>query len=104
MSTEELITCQSCLEEKPISEFPASKTAKSGHMTICKACLGAKISEGRSRLGASSTPPHLQPLNPKFADKSPRQLIAALKELITELKARGYSYRGELTYLQRIKL
>lgn len=101
MNNPETITCPICHEAKPLTDFPTSCRAKSGHVSICRTCYGLRISTGKSR---NSPPPELQISNPKFEGQTPRQLIAALKELITELKARGYSYKGELTYLQRIKL
>lgn len=103
MDSNNTFTCRSCKEVKPLSEFPLSARAKSGHIAICKACHGARISAGR--VANNLVPPQdFSAANPKFAGQTPRQLIAALKELITELKFRGYSYKGELTYLQKIKL
>lgn len=52
----------------------------------------------------SSPPPDLSRRNPEFADIQDRELIARVRVLITELRARGFSYEGELTYLQKIKL
>ena len=100
---ETTIICQSCHTAKPISEFPLSPRSKTGHLSICKTCQGERISAGHIARNML-TPPDLHTANPKFADQTSRQLIAALRELITELKSRGYSYKGELTYLQKIKL
>ena len=47
MNTENMIRCRVCGELKPISDFPASPRTKSGHISICKTCQGARISAGR---------------------------------------------------------
>lgn len=47
MDSNNTFTCRSCKEVKPLSEFSLSARAKSGHMAICKACQGARISAGR---------------------------------------------------------
>lgn len=106
MNEPETFTCRVCHETKPLSDFPTHPKAKSGHSSVCRCCYGARISAGRAvrNLLPPPPPPALQPRNPKFEGLVPRQLIAEMKELIAELRARGYSYRGELTYLQRIKL
>lgn len=104
METEEIIICKSCNEAKPLSDFQISKHFKSGHATICKACHGKRIAAAHIARKTQCTPPHEICGNPKFADQSPRQLIASLRELIAELKSRGYSYKGELTYIQTIKI
>lgn len=101
MNPDELIICKSCGQSKPLVEFPSHPRAKSGHSSICKACYGKRISAGHS---VKSTPPDIQVSNPKFAGLTPRELISSLREIITELKCRGYLYKGELTYLHKIKL
>ncbi|WP_289741989.1 hypothetical protein [uncultured Duncaniella sp.] len=51
------------------------------------------------------TPPSaFKAYNPKFEGQQPLQLIAAMRELAEELKNRGFSYKGELTYLNVIKI
>lgn len=102
METLEMKTCSRCKSEKPVSEFAPSPRSHSGYMNICRACQSAAIKAGR--MANSLSPPILATPNPLFAEQSSRELIARLRELIQELKARGYSYKGELTYLQRIKL
>lgn len=105
MEAEEIIICKACNEAKPLSDFQISKHSKSGHVTICKACHGKRIAAAHIARKTQCIPPPPEICgNPKFAGQSPRQLIASLRELIAELKSRGYSYKGELTYIQTIKI
>lgn len=104
MNTNELIICKSCGQSKPLAEYPYNPRAKSGHTSICRACYGKRISAGRSEKSAPPPQCGLQHSNPKFADVTSRELILSLRELINELKCRGYTYKGSLTYLQTIKL
>lgn len=103
MDSTELIKCSACGELKPIDSFATNRRSKTGHLSICKTCQGARVKAGRKRVN-SLPPPLLDSRNPKFEGLTPRQLIASLREIVSELKARGYSYKGELTYTQRIKL
>lgn len=41
--------CKVCLEEKPLSDFYAMKSMKSGHMSKCKECLKKEIHAARKR-------------------------------------------------------
>ena len=41
--------CKICLEEKPLSDFYAMKTMKSGHMSKCKECFKKEMHEARKR-------------------------------------------------------
>lgn len=43
-------------------------------------------------------------LNPKFKDKTPRELQDDLKELKLELIARGFNCEINLTFLHKIKI
>lgn len=77
----------------PVSLFGKSASRKDGLQTWCKSCINEYA---RSKTKASSGD-KLKKIytNPDLAKFSPRQLI-------DELKARGYS--GELKYIQTIKL
>ncbi len=97
------IVCSRCKEEKPVSEFYKSSTSASGYMHQCKMCRAQIVKESRERRNCL-TPPNLQEGSPEFAGMQSRVLISQLKTIITELKARGYQYRGELTFLRKIKL
>lgn len=103
MVSDSLIKCSACGELKPVEDFSPNHRSKTGHLSICKTCQGARVKAGRGRANLLP-PPLLASNNPKFEGLTPRQLIASLREIVTELKARGYSYKGELTYTQRIKL
>ena len=43
-------------------------------------------------------------LNPKFSDKTPRELQQDMRELKEELIARGFNCEIKLTYLHEIKI
>lgn len=97
--------CSHCGRELPITEFYTSKTCKDGHVGQCKKCV-YEIAKARKRMQKQSntaTSLHYT-LNPQFADKSPREIIADVRVLINELRARGYQYEGKLTYIQEINL
>ncbi|MBD5318701.1 MAG: hypothetical protein HDS09_05510 [Bacteroides sp.] len=50
-------------------------------------------------------PPYaFQSHNPKFDGQAPRQLIDSMREIAEELRNKGFSYKGELTYLNVIKI
>ena len=103
MSSNDLICCSSCNELKPLSEFSRNSRSKSRHLSICKTCQKSRISIGK-RVSASYPPSAFKAYNPKFEGQQPLQLIAAMRELAEELKNRGFSYKGELTYLNVIKI
>lgn len=99
--------CTKCGKEKPITEFGRNPAVKDGFNTQCKECkckyqrqyyIRHKKASSSSELAISCQQ------NPEFADKTPRELIASVKALIAELRARGYEYEGRLTYLQTIAL
>lgn len=79
--------CTKCGIEKPISDFHKCSRNKDGHLVVCKECTNKKQREYFNKtLKKVYT-------NPELAAFQPR-------ELINELRARGYS--EELTFTQRI--
>lgn len=80
--------CVTCGRELPVSEFHKNKKNKDGIQNKCKSC----VYEYNRAYNKSE---HLNKvyLNPDLAKFQPRELIA-------ELRARGYS--GELSYKQVI--
>mgnify|MGYP003414767032 CR=1 FL=1 len=79
--------CTKCGIEKPISDFGKYSRNKDGLSVVCKECTNKKQREYLNKaLKKVYT-------NPELAAFQPR-------ELINELRARGYS--GELTFTQRI--
>lgn len=87
--------CKKCGKELPVDKFYKNKSQKDGFGYYCKDCVNAYKSskkpmqrEGGSKLTKVFT-------NPDLAKFKPR-------ELIEELKARGY--KGTLTYEQVITL
>lgn len=83
--------CRTCGEEKPITDFPLNHLYKDGYDTRCKSC---KNDEARARYHASKGKPKGGG-NSALADFTPR-------ELIEELRARGY--KGTLEFTKTITL
>lgn len=83
--------CRICGEEKPITDFPKHHQCKGGYDTRCKCCANAR--QKANYHARKKTPKGGG--NPKLADIAPR-------ELIEELKYRGYT--GTLTIVREIKL
>ena len=86
--------CTKCGMEKPLSEFALNRRAKDGLQYYCKDCSNRVNSERYWRKKGGDCINKVY-LNPKLADFQPRELIA-------ELRARGY--RGELSYTQCIQV
>ena len=83
--------CRICGEEKPITDFPKHHQCKGGYDTRCKCCANARQKanyHARKRLPKGEG-------NPALADFTPR-------ELIEELRARGY--KGTLEFTKTITL
>lgn len=91
--------CTKCGMEKPMSEFGLSPKMADGHKNECKSCVADYAREyyHRKKKGNDTSSNHLIKvyLNPELAKFQPKDLIA-------ELRARGYS--GELKYTQTIKI
>lgn len=97
--------CKKCGRELPITEFALNKTSKDGHVGQCKDCLNAYQRENYARkkgktLARANPNPVL--LNPKFSDKTPRELQQDMRELKEELIARGFNCEVKLTYFKEI--
>lgn len=88
--------CKKCGKELPVDKFYKNKSQKDGFGYYCKDCVNAykssKKSQCKGRGGGKLTKVFT---NPDLAKFKPR-------ELIEELKARGY--KGTLTYEQVITL
>ena len=88
--------CVKCGRELPFSEFYKYRSSKDGHSQYCKACMKEITKRSyHKRAGSifSVAPIHASDANPELAKFQPRELIA-------ELKARGYT--GELRYTHTI--
>ena len=97
--------CSKCGRELPITEFTLNKTSKDGHVGQCKDCLNAYQRERYARNKgeqAAQVIPTTSPLNPKFADNTPRELQQEMRELKAELIARGFNVEVKCTILQEI--
>ena len=97
--------CSKCGRELPITEFALNKKYKDGHIGRCKDCVNAYQRERYARNKASyqtQPEPTTSPLNPKFADNTPRELQQEMRELKAELIARGFNVEVKCTILQEI--
>ena len=83
--------CRICGEEKPITDFALNHLYKDGYDTRCKCC---KNEEARKSYHARKESPRDRG-NPALAGFTPR-------ELIEELRARGY--KGTLEFTKTITL
>lgn len=97
--------CKKCGRELPITEFALNKNLKDGHVGKCRDCVNAYQRENYARK-KGKTMAHANPnpvlLNPKFSDKTPRELQQDMRELKEELIARGFNCEVKLTYLHEI--
>lgn len=80
--------CAKCGKELPVELFNKSNKTEDGYGNICKDC---DIRTNGTRRVQVKYPDG----NPLLKDFTPRELIA-------ELRVRGY--RGELTFVQKVKL
>ena len=97
--------CSKCGRELPITEFTPNKTSKGGHVGRCKDCTNAYQRERYARKKGKTLEqanPNPALLNPKFSDKTPRELQQDMRELKEELIARGFNCEVKLTYLHEI--
>lgn len=87
MENQEIKTkkCPKCGRELQIDEFYTNKSSADGLQSWCKDCQKERIRGRCINKGC----------NPELSQFTPRQLIE-------ELRARGYS--GEIQYVQKIKL
>lgn len=90
---EKLKKCSKCSRELPVSEFWKNASTEDGLQTIVKSAVMFMPETVRKLRGGGNLKKIYS--NPELAKFSPRELIA-------ELKARGYT--GELKYTQTISL
>lgn len=87
--------CVCCGKVLPISSFGKNRRSSDGLMVECKECTNKKVRASRERrksAGVRMVKTNEDGRNPELAKFHPRELIA-------ELKARGYS--GEIYYTQK---
>lgn len=87
-------TCKQCGRELPIRDFKKNHLSKDGYVDSCNDCVAKKYRKTRSSK-IQDFPTCHKGGNPDLASFTPR-------ELIEELKARGY--KGKLTIEREIVL
>lgn len=96
--------CKKCGRELPLAQFNKNARNRDGHQSECRQCTSAYIREYNKRKRAykeqNTLPTHSQ--NPKFADKTPRELQQEMREFKNELIARGFNVEVKCTILQEI--
>lgn len=88
--------CACCKIEKPISEFGKRASLADGHNIYCKSCQNAKLRESRARRKNTLPPPTaLSAPDAASHDSQGKTPLSEYtpRELIMELKARGYKGR-----------
>ena len=103
METPTTRICPHCKKEKPLEDFPASKTHTSGHKPTCRECINSMARESYARR-KMLTPPDLGSQNPRYKDLSDQDLIAHVKMMLGEPRALGYIYEGKLQHVRTIRL
>lgn len=96
--------CSKCGRELPLSQFNRNARNRNGYQRECRECTSAYMRDYNKRKRASkvqNTIPH-RSVNPKFADKTPRELQQGMRELKAELIARGFNVEVKCTILQEI--
>lgn len=98
METNETIvtkTCKICGEIKPITSFTPNYEKEDKHSDICKVC-----SEERKK--NRNIVPIIRNRDETLSKYKPRELIDSLKDIVDELRNRGYTV--EVNYSYKIKL
>lgn len=85
---------------------PENARNPDGLQRECRECKAEYMREYNARKRASKGQKITTAIqsNPKFADKTSRELQDMLRELKAELIARGFNCDIKLTYLQNIKI
>lgn len=92
-----------CGRELPLTAFSKNRRERDGLNNRCKECDNAYQRAYRHEREPKSITTSVQS-NPKFADKTSRELQDMLRELKAELIARGFNCEVNLTYLQKIEI
>lgn len=88
-------TCKICGETKPITSFTLNYEKEDKHSDICKVC-SEKRKKNRNRV------PIIRKSNDELSNYKPRELIDSLRDIIEELRNRGYVV--DVSYSYKIKL
>lgn len=86
--------CKICNEEKDINLFTYNNRSKDMHTNICIDCSKKKKNENRV--------PIIRKSNDELSDYKPRALIDSLRDIVEELRNRGYVV--DVSYSYKIKL
>lgn len=93
--------CTRCGKELPLTAFYRQPKGKFGCTSECRECHKIQMRRYHADKRRAQVPPTNQ-RNPKFADKTPRELQQKMRELKEELIARGFNCKIECTYLNTI--
>ena len=102
--------CSKCGEVKPISEFYKSSSSKDGYQSYCKYCMNhlSKAAPASTEKkepatqNVSVTSEQIIPSSPKKVYLNEHLATVSNRDLIAEIKARGFT--GKLTYVYNIDL
>lgn len=86
--------CKICNEEKDINLFTYSGHSKDMHTNICIDC--SKKNKNKNKVSI------IRKSNDELSNYKPRELIDSLKDIIEELRNRGYVV--DVSYSYKIKL
>lgn len=87
--------CKICGETKPITSFTLNYEKEDKHSDICKVCSEER-KKNRNRV------PIIRNRDETLSKYKPRELIDSLKDIVDELRNRGYIV--EVSYAYKIKL
>lgn len=96
-------TCTKCGIVKPVDEFHRKSNSNDGRQPWCKECqLNAARTNKNQRPRVTVKPEALAGLNKRCSDPNNPLAKYTPRELMLELKRRGYE--GDLTYTAKISL
>ena len=106
METIKTKVCKCCGEELPVTSFYEKKTSADGYQTYCKSCQSKKVVEYNRKRKAKEKARKVEEERVKFEKMykiytNPELAKFAPRELMLELKARGYI--GELLFVEVIR-
>jgi len=90
--------CNKCGKELPIDSFYKRALNKDGHMNICKDCFNSQYTDKQKKTNTEldkmlnvRNNSNIKPISKELSSYTPR-------ELIEELRSRGYSGKLQITH------